>query len=130
MPDEYIDIVFDGPPANESGRFIEVETPKGASIKVGEWLQQDNGNWTLRIPFNITPLAISDRISQVQSELFAIREDLRDTLDDAKDARFIRLAAELGALASEFLPEESLDQTPSGRRHDFDELRKDYGQTL
>lgn len=35
----------------------------------------------------------SERIGQVQAALFAIREDLRDTLDDAKDARFIRLAA-------------------------------------
>jgi len=49
----------------------------------------------------------SDRIARIQSSLFSIRENLRDTLDDAKDARFIRLAAELGALASEFLPEES-----------------------
>lgn len=50
---------------------------------------------------------VTDRISRVQSDLFAIREDLRDMLDDAKDARFVRLCAEIGALADEFLPEES-----------------------
>lgn len=30
---KYIDIVFDGPPAHESGRFIEVENAAGASIR-------------------------------------------------------------------------------------------------
>lgn len=47
-----------------------------------------------------------DRIRQVQADLFTIREDLRDTLGDAKDARFVRICAEIGALADEFLPEE------------------------
>ena len=32
-------IVFDGPPAPESGRFIEVEDHNGAGLRVGEWLQ-------------------------------------------------------------------------------------------
>jgi len=49
---------------------------------------------------------VYERISKVQSDLFAIREELRDTIGDAKDARFIRLCAEIGALADEFLPEE------------------------
>jgi hypothetical protein len=45
----YIDIVFDGPPSHESGRFVEVENAEGRSIHVGEWLQRPDGYWVLRI---------------------------------------------------------------------------------
>ena len=48
-----IDIVFDGPPGPEAGRFVEVEDEDGKSIKVGEWIQRDDGFWALRIP-NVT----------------------------------------------------------------------------
>lgn len=45
----YIDIVFDGPPSHESGRFVEVEDNTGKSIGVGEWIDRGNGFWALRI---------------------------------------------------------------------------------
>jgi hypothetical protein len=45
----YIDIVFDRPPSHESGRFLEVEDSKGASIRVGEWVQRPDSYWVLRI---------------------------------------------------------------------------------
>lgn len=44
-----INIVFDGPPSHESGRFIEVETDDGRGINVGEWIQRPDGLWSLRI---------------------------------------------------------------------------------
>ena len=47
-PDE-VRIVFDGPPGPVSGRFIETETPDGASIKVGEWHKREGGWWELRM---------------------------------------------------------------------------------
>ena len=46
----YIDIVFDGPPGPVTGRFVEVENERGASIRVGEWVERDDGYWALRIP--------------------------------------------------------------------------------
>jgi hypothetical protein len=46
----HIDIVFDGPPSHESGRFVEVEDEHGASIKVGYWVQRGDGYWALRLP--------------------------------------------------------------------------------
>ena len=46
----YVDIVFDGPPGPESGRFVEVEDASGKSIRLGEWLQRPDGSWALRIP--------------------------------------------------------------------------------
>ena len=45
----FIDIVFDGPPGPEAGRFVEVENPDGASISVGEWIDRGDGFWALRI---------------------------------------------------------------------------------
>lgn len=47
--DRFVDVVFDGPPSHESGRFIEVEDETGKSIKFGEWKQRDDGYWVLRI---------------------------------------------------------------------------------
>ena len=48
-------IVFDGPPAHESGRFVEVEL-NGASVSFGEW--QENGDyWELVLPEPHTRLA-------------------------------------------------------------------------
>lgn len=55
----HIDIVFDGPPAPESGRFIEVHDEKGASIRVGEWVELDGGLWALRIPRSETSAPLS-----------------------------------------------------------------------
>lgn len=48
MKTEVIDVVFDGPPGPESGRFVEVEDKDGKSIRRGEWLQRDDGYWVLR----------------------------------------------------------------------------------
>jgi hypothetical protein len=36
-------IVFDGPPAHESRRFIEVETDDGHSMSIGQWLERPDG---------------------------------------------------------------------------------------
>jgi hypothetical protein len=44
-----INLIFDGPPAPESGRFVEVETDDGYSISLGQWLERPDGYWTLRI---------------------------------------------------------------------------------
>ena len=46
---EPVDIVFDGPPGPEAGRFVEVESPPGRSIRFGEWVERDDGYWVLRI---------------------------------------------------------------------------------
>lgn len=44
-----INIVFDGPPGPEAGRFVEVELDDGRSISVGEWIERLDGMWALRI---------------------------------------------------------------------------------
>jgi hypothetical protein len=45
----FVDVVFDGSPGPEGGRFLEVENESGASVKVGEWIDRGNGLWALRI---------------------------------------------------------------------------------
>lgn len=46
---EAINIIFDGPPSHESGRFVEVEDDDGKSVCVGDWIERDDGLWALRI---------------------------------------------------------------------------------
>lgn len=45
-----LDIVFDGPPGPESGRFVEVEI-EGKGVRLGEWVEREDGLWALRLPF-------------------------------------------------------------------------------
>lgn len=48
-----INIVFDGPPSHDGGRFVEVEDDEGNSVRVGEWAEDPRpgheGLWRLRI---------------------------------------------------------------------------------
>ena len=44
-----INIIFDGPPGPEAGRFVEVETDDGKSITIGEWAERSDGLWARRI---------------------------------------------------------------------------------
>jgi hypothetical protein len=46
---DFIDIVFDGPPGHEAGRFVEIEDEEGRGIRFGEWNKRDDGYWVLRI---------------------------------------------------------------------------------
>lgn len=55
---EFIDIVFDGPAAHESGRFIEVEDDSGASVDIGEWIHREDGMWALRLKAQDTGLRV------------------------------------------------------------------------
>lgn len=49
---EYIDIVFTGPPGSESSDcgFVEVEDSEGKSISIGTWIDREDGFTVLRIP--------------------------------------------------------------------------------
>lgn len=50
MSGRFVDVVFDGPPGHDGGRFIEVEDESGASISIGEWVDRGDGYFALRIP--------------------------------------------------------------------------------
>ena len=47
---KFFDIVFDGPPSHEAGRFVETEDSNRRSVCLGEWVERDDGYWVLRIP--------------------------------------------------------------------------------
>ena len=72
---EAIVIVFDGPPAHQSGRFVEVEDASGASINAGEWKDRGNGLWELRIeapkPRSLTPDERGARMVKILDALAA-----------------------------------------------------------
>ncbi len=40
-------VIFDAGPGPEGGRFVEVETPEGKSVNVGEWRERPDGLWAL-----------------------------------------------------------------------------------
>lgn len=63
---KYIDIVFDGPPGSEPGRFVEVEDPAGAGMKVGEWVEREDGYWVLRIAREVPQGVLSFRYGEYQ----------------------------------------------------------------
>lgn len=65
----FIDIVFDGPPAAVSGRFIEVEDETGASITHGEWVKRPDGYWALRIVAEAVPVDRADSIRRIERGL-------------------------------------------------------------
>ncbi|MEN6547580.1 MAG: hypothetical protein ABFE07_16220 [Armatimonadia bacterium] len=92
-----IDIVFDGPPDHEAGRFVEVEQD-GQSVNVGEWIKRGDGYWALRIPYD-RPIELAESRRIVREELggesheslsrqlnaaLIESDDLRRQLDDAK----------------------------------------------
>jgi hypothetical protein len=53
-----INVVFDGPPAPEAGRFVEVEDDDGRNLSIGEWVRRDDGLWALRIPGVLVPVQL------------------------------------------------------------------------
>lgn len=44
-----VHVLFDGPPGPEPGRFVEVETPEGRSLRVGQWIDKGGGLWALAL---------------------------------------------------------------------------------
>lgn len=53
---QFLDIVFDGPPDYNAGRFVELEDANGRSLHAGEWLLRPDGYWVLRL----TPSSFED----------------------------------------------------------------------
>lgn len=66
-----INIIFDGPPSHESGRFVEVENDGGRSISVGEWIERGDGLWALRLE------TYFDEITALREQLLASEKAYR-----------------------------------------------------
>lgn len=87
----YVDIVFDGLPSNEPGRFVEVENERGESIRFGKWMQRPDGYWVLRIEgtqmptpyqhdaYETTPPPVGlPQYNQVNMSIYSVRPRRRD----------------------------------------------------
>jgi hypothetical protein len=70
----YVDVVFDGPPGAQSGRFIEAEDEHGCGTRAGEWIDRGDGTWALRIQ-----VPVEEKL-QAASELLSSRNALHDAL--------------------------------------------------
>lgn len=86
-----LNIIFDGPPGPEAGRFIEVETEDGRSVCAGEWSQRPDGHWSLRItkafqPAPVPEPEVSDRIRRA---LIAISSGLCYFTAEAKHVQLL-----------------------------------------
>jgi hypothetical protein len=72
---KYADIVFDGPPGHEAGRFVEVEDGAGRSINAGEWIKRDDGLWALRLTesdTHIIPVFAEDGKTPVLFDVYVL----------------------------------------------------------
>jgi NTP pyrophosphatase (non-canonical NTP hydrolase) len=66
---EAINIIFDGPPGPEAGRFVEIETDDGKSLNVGEWIEKSGGMWALRITKSPRPRIGGEAIGNAIADL-------------------------------------------------------------
>lgn len=84
MTTQHYDIVFDGPPAHVSGRFVETENDQGASISIGTWVEREDGLWALRIPAQQTIYTVLAERAEGPPFVLAFRDldDLCDRLVD------------------------------------------------
>ena len=69
-----LNILFDGPPSHNAGRFVEVELDSGKGVNAGEWIKREGVLWALRI--NRAP-AVAARLR----ELGQVIEQQRQTID-------------------------------------------------
>ncbi|UXE03789.1 hypothetical protein SEA_OBLADI_66 [Gordonia phage ObLaDi] len=81
---DFVDIVFDGPPDHEAGRFVEVEDSTGRGIRFGEWIDRGNGQWALRIAREerTTEYGVRDPSGYVNRNTFANRHDAEGIAHD------------------------------------------------
>ena len=76
MKTKMIDIVFDGPPSHESGRFVETEDCYGKSLGpdlkfITQWVQRIDGYWVLRLE-----AVVQNTIEPPNFEVYGHRKDL------------------------------------------------------
>jgi len=102
--EKVINIIFDGPPSHESGRFVEVENDSGTSIGIGEWIDRADGYWALRITdtdFNALPPHRTDEKGgtqppdEAQTEKLTISTFQKTHPSDADELRCLDCGAEM-----------------------------------
>jgi hypothetical protein len=129
-----INVLFDGPPDHEAGRFIEVETDDGRSISAGEWIDRGDGSWALRIvalPTVETPAeaGIGTRSPSVRQPHDVAMRRLRDTAA-AAHAADVRLSTALGAVLSAYRGDHLGGQRTTFEAHVFAAIAEEVTSPL
>jgi hypothetical protein len=103
-------IVFtDLPGPNDRCRFVEVETPEGESISVGEWRRRDDGYVELVVPSGDLKAEIAAEIYKALEKLGASPELLGtvgsygDTLTDEAVLAHLKRFNEKGTILDEVI---------------------------
>ena len=86
MSEGKIRVVFDGPPGQRSGRFVEVEDETGKSIRLGEWVQ-DGSYWYLE--FDDLRARIAEARARLEDD--AVVLDLRIGQHEAREGAHVAL---------------------------------------
>lgn len=92
-------IIFDGPPAAESGRFIEVELD-GKGIDFGKWLEGAAGIWKLILPEPYARLATMKQALGLGVEALEQYGPARD-LDEGEERALSAMQEALTAAAQD-----------------------------
>ena len=90
----FIDIVFDGPPSHESGRFVEVEDSEKCSINIGEWVQ-DEGFWRLRIADPRLIAQLEAELTEAQTEISEQAAIIGKSIDESDKFAMEKRAVEV-----------------------------------
>lgn len=121
---DFIDIVFDGPPSHESGRFVEAENPQGHSINAGEWIDRGDGTWALRIEHGRATLDELERLQTRQDELLVtIRRLSAEVPYPEESANAAVLIAQVGTLKARV---RELEQNQATDRAELQRTRPIY----
>jgi hypothetical protein len=91
---KFIDIVFDGPPGHDAGRFVEVEDADGCSIAIGEWVEREGGLWALRIS-DRNPITAEERDALAHAHVLVNAADCGDVADEPKRQRALAVIDKL-----------------------------------
>lgn len=107
----HIDIVFDGPPGHNAGRFVDVEDENGRSISFGAWMHRPDNFWALRIrkaeyeqpafPHGmLSPWRIEHLLSGYQEKIMSLMDDIKAALARNEDDEAKLIAVLQTTLAS------------------------------
>lgn len=123
---EWTDIVFDGLPGPDCGRLVALENASRASVRLGEWIERDDGYWCLRIAASPEQIAAAPRLAaevealreaekqarldavKIHDDMEALRAERDKAVKDAEDRR--RIANNVG-------------KSSGGKDRDLDALR-------
>lgn len=82
-----INIILDGAPDQEAGRFVEVENDEGQSVSIGEWTERDGGYWGLRIEMDSERLRFENK--KLEAQIEAVRWHIPDPDNPPLDSNLL-----------------------------------------